>query len=83
MTGSGMGCPDWPKCFGLAIPPTSVDEVTWTQGTEYAPGRMLLANDTLWVAQETVLAEDFQKEQKTTNLLGLNLNSNFHLKKSL
>ena len=63
MTGSGMGCPDWPKCFGLAIPPTSVDEVTWTQGTEYAPGRMLLANDTLWVAQETVLAEDFQKEQ--------------------
>ena len=27
VTGAGMGCPDWPLCWGRMIPPTSVEKV--------------------------------------------------------
>lgn len=30
-TGAGLGCPDWPMCWGRLVPPTSVDQVDFGQ----------------------------------------------------
>ena len=51
MTGSGMGCPDWPKCFGLLIPPTDEKKISWKQNHFYEKNDMLIHNDTLWVSK--------------------------------
>jgi len=51
MTGSGMGCPDWPKCFGLLIPPTDEKKISWKQNHFYEKNDMLIHSDTLWVSK--------------------------------
>lgn len=50
MTGSGMGCPDWPKCFGYYIPPTDVSEITWEPNHLYEKGQVIILDKSLVVA---------------------------------
>ncbi|MCD0465548.1 heme A synthase [Flavobacterium sp. ENC] len=52
MTGSGMGCPDWPKCFGYYIPPTDLKELTWAPNRAFEKGQVIIKDETLLVAKD-------------------------------
>ncbi|MGY5352099.1 COX15/CtaA family protein [Wenyingzhuangia sp. IMCC45533] len=54
MTGSGMGCPDWPKCFGYYIPPTSQDQLEWKENTTFEKGVIIIYNEALFVAKDNI-----------------------------
>lgn len=51
MTGSGMGCPDWPKCFGHYIPPTDEKELLFDQNKEFQKGQVIIHEEKLWIAK--------------------------------
>ena len=60
MTGSGMGCPDWPKCFGFYVPPTEVSQILFKANNNYSKGQMILYNEEeLLVAKSDFKSNDF------------------------
>lgn len=61
MTGSGMGCPDWPKCFGYLIPPTERSQLDWKKNHAYAKGQVIIVDETLRVARK-----DFSSNENYT-----------------
>ena len=52
MTGSGMGCPDWPKCFGYYIPPTDSETLQWTPERDFEKGQVIIYNEGVLVAKQ-------------------------------
>ena len=52
MTGSGMGCPDWPKCFGYLIPPTEIEQLEWHPQHDYHKGEVIIVEKSLRVASK-------------------------------
>lgn len=62
MTGSGMGCPDWPKCFGYYIPPTELSQLQWQENRAFEKGQVIIVDDTLKVAKEDFTTSDHYEE---------------------
>lgn len=62
MTGSGMGCPDWPKCFGYLIPPTERTQLEWKSEKKYEKGQVIIVNESLRVAKKDFTTGTSYKE---------------------
>ena len=63
-TGSGMGCPDWPQCFGYNIPPSNIETLTWRSGKAFKQGQMILLDNHFWIANSDLITA---KEFSSTN----------------
>lgn len=63
MTGSGMGCPDWPKCFGYMIPPTDEETLLWKEGKEFHKGEVIIYQERLFKASGNFTTSNEFKDQ--------------------
>ena len=61
MTGSGMGCPDWPKCFGYLIPPTERSQLDWKPNSDFNKNQIIIIEDELFFAVDDFRSADILK----------------------
>ena len=67
MTGSGMGCPDWPKCFGYLIPPTGRSDIEWKKNHNYKKNQIIIFNDSLIYANKDFKSIDYIGRENWSN----------------
>ena len=58
---SGLGCPDWPKCFGYLIPPTERSQLEWKKFHLYKKGQIIIKNKSLRVAKNDFISSEIYK----------------------
>lgn len=66
MTGSGMGCPDWPQCFGYLIPPTEEAELLFKPNHTYQEGQVIILGKSLRVASSDFNSTETYSESNWT-----------------
>jgi cytochrome c oxidase assembly protein subunit 15 len=69
VTGSGMGCPDWPKCFGYWVPPTDENVLPDDYRETYAEGRVKKIEKFARFLTGIGLGETAEKIKNDPNLL--------------
>ncbi|HTF80482.1 MAG TPA: COX15/CtaA family protein, partial [Cytophagales bacterium] len=57
-TGSGMGCPDWPKCFGHYIPPSDISEVSFKQNHSYSKKVFIIHEGKLYYSKSAFVSSN-------------------------
>jgi cytochrome c oxidase assembly protein subunit 15 len=70
VTGAGMGCPDWPRCWGKWVPPTNISDVDFTkldiQKFQLKAQRMGRAPESI---SEAILRKEFNPQHVWTEFI--------------